>query len=280
MLCVPPTETQEKVRDVFRKVASWVAWVGRTASMVFGLALVLALVLGVATMALAANGNNFVLGVLNNSATAITKLTGNVPGGPALQVVNPNTGRGSKALQLGVADGRSPLVVNATAGKATNLNADKIDDLNAIRFAGSGDSAYRGGASICGPGGAPFTSDLPVSVDKKSLLFATGRAGIQANGNPNASTLMNLELRNAGNTVASAGFSSQALSANSTDVRDLASEGVLKSGISSPSEAPFVLQPGVDYVLRMTVSLNGAACTASSPVIWSSSLSYILLGTP
>jgi hypothetical protein len=250
--------------------------------MVFGLALVLALVLGVATMAFAANGNNFVLGIFNNSATAITKLTGNVAGGPALQVVNPNTGRGSKALQLGVADGKPPLVVNATAGRATNLNADKVDGLNAVRFAGTGDSAYRGGASICGPGGAPFTSDLPVSVDKESLLFATGRAGIQANGNPNVSTLMNLDLRNAANntTLASTGFSSQAFSANSTDVRDLVSEGVLKSGISSPSEAPFVLQPGVDYVLRMTVSLNGAACTASSPVIWSSSLSYILLGTP
>jgi hypothetical protein len=58
------------------------------------------------------------------------------------------------------------------------------------------------------------------------------------------------------------------------------SEGVLKSGISSPSEARFVLRPGVDYVLRMTVSLNGGTCTGSSPVIWSSSLSYILLGKP
>jgi hypothetical protein len=39
---------------MLRTVASKVAWVGRTASMVFGLALVLALVLGIATMALAA----------------------------------------------------------------------------------------------------------------------------------------------------------------------------------------------------------------------------------
>jgi hypothetical protein len=36
----------------------------------------------------------------------------------------------------------------------------------------------------------------------------------------------------------------------------------------------------VNYVLRMTVSLNGGTCTGSSPAIWSSSLSYIQLGTP
>jgi hypothetical protein len=93
---------------------------------------------------------------------------------------------------------------------------------------------------------------------------------------------MNVELRHAENTttLASTGFSSLAFSANSTDTRDLVSEGVLKSGISSPSEAPFMLQPGVAYVLRMTFSLNGGTCTGSSPVIWSSSLSYIQLGKP
>jgi hypothetical protein len=48
---------------MLRTTASKVAWVGRTASMVFGLALVLALVLGVATMALAAvPGDPFKLG--------------------------------------------------------------------------------------------------------------------------------------------------------------------------------------------------------------------------
>ena len=41
---------------MIRSAASKVAWVGRTASMVFGLALVLALVLGVASMALGDNG--------------------------------------------------------------------------------------------------------------------------------------------------------------------------------------------------------------------------------
>jgi hypothetical protein len=41
---------------MLRSVAAKVAWVGRTAAMVFGLALVLALLFGLASMALAANG--------------------------------------------------------------------------------------------------------------------------------------------------------------------------------------------------------------------------------
>ncbi len=52
----------ERGSGMLRKVASKVAWVGRTASMVFGLALLLALVFGVASMALAGTGVN---GVFN-----------------------------------------------------------------------------------------------------------------------------------------------------------------------------------------------------------------------
>jgi hypothetical protein len=122
---------------MIRIVAAKVMWVGRTAAAVFGLALVLALVFGVASMASGANGQNFILGSLNNAATAVTKLTGNVPGGPALQVTNLKTDVGSRALQLNVAGNKPPLAVNATAGKATNLNADKIDGQEASAFLGS-----------------------------------------------------------------------------------------------------------------------------------------------
>ena len=254
-------------------------WMARATSTVVGLAIMLALVVGVATAGLGATGGNFILGKAN-SAGAVSKLTASIAN-PALQLVNQSTASGATALGLNVASGKPPLRVNAAAGKATNLNADKLDGVDAVQLAGTGDSAYRGGSSVCGPGGV-FTDTLPVSVGKQSLLFATARAGVQANGNANSSILMNVDLRNAENTttLASTGFTSQAFSANSTDVRDLVSEGVLKSGISTPSEAPFVLQRGVDYVLRMTVSLNGGTCTGSSPVIWSSSLSYIQLGKP
>ena len=58
---------------MIRSVASNVAWVGRTASMVFGLALVLRLVFGLAGAAFSATGGTFVLGKANE-ATTVTKL--------------------------------------------------------------------------------------------------------------------------------------------------------------------------------------------------------------
>ncbi|MDP9438684.1 MAG: hypothetical protein M3P49_08060 [Actinomycetota bacterium] len=113
---------------MLRNTASKVAWVGRTASMVFGLALVLALVMGVASMAFGANGSNFILGNLKNSATALTKLTGNV-NGAAMQVVNNNTGTDDTALSLAVQAGEAPMTVNSSA-RVANLNADKIDGID------------------------------------------------------------------------------------------------------------------------------------------------------
>src|SRR5918995_7347997 len=116
--------------EMVGRVAKKVAWVGRTASMVFGLAVILALVVGVASTAFGANGGNFILGSLNNSATAITKLTGTVGGNPALRVSNPSTATGSTALDLQVATGKAPMKVNSTT-KVANLNADTVDDKSA-----------------------------------------------------------------------------------------------------------------------------------------------------
>ncbi len=141
---------------MIKTAASKVMWVGRATVFLVGLAVILALVLGMATMAFAANGNNFVLGVLNNSATAITKLTGNVSGKPALQVSNPNTAAGSKALQLDVADGNAPLTVNATAGKATNLNSDTLDGLDSTQIGVNGLQLIKNSTA--------FNSDSPKSV--------------------------------------------------------------------------------------------------------------------
>jgi len=117
-----------------RSVAKKLLWVGRATVFLMGLALMLALVFGMASTAFGANGGNFILGSLNNTATAITKLTGTVGGGPALQVSNPSTATGSRALDLQVATGKAPLTVNSTAGKATNLSADKVDGKHATQL--------------------------------------------------------------------------------------------------------------------------------------------------
>ncbi len=98
-----------------------VTWMARATTTVVGLAIMLALVLGVATTAFGANGNNFILGSINNAATAITKLTGNV-NGPAMQVVNNNADANDTALDLRVQSGEAPMRVNSRT-RVANLNA-------------------------------------------------------------------------------------------------------------------------------------------------------------
>ena len=100
-----------------RSALGKVAWVGRTASMVFGLALVLALVLGVASMALGADGDFFKVG-RTNLASAVSTLDKS-GAGPALRLL---------------VDSGAPLAVNSST-KVANLNADRLDNREASSFA-------------------------------------------------------------------------------------------------------------------------------------------------
>jgi hypothetical protein len=123
---------------MLRTAAKKVAWVGRTASMVLGLALVLALVLGVATMALGATGGNFILGK-GNSAGATSKLTSAVAG-PTLNLINNGTAAAATALNLTVPSGKPPLRVNSST-KVDNFNADLLDSKHAADFLGANQKA-------------------------------------------------------------------------------------------------------------------------------------------
>lgn len=100
--------------------------------MVFGLALIMALLFGAASVGLAANGQPFLLGRAKNAATRVTGLVGNVAGGPALKVTNPS---GGSALGLHVNEGQAPMTVNAEAGTATGLSADELDGNDSSAFA-------------------------------------------------------------------------------------------------------------------------------------------------
>jgi hypothetical protein len=108
------------VRSTVKKVM----WVGRGTVFLVGLAVIVALVLGVASMALGANGQPFILGE-NNAATALTRLAGDVDGS-AMQVVSNNAGADDTALQLIVQKGEAPMRVSSTT-KVANLNADMVD---------------------------------------------------------------------------------------------------------------------------------------------------------
>jgi hypothetical protein len=124
----PATEGAGMIRSALGKVL----WMARATSTIVGLAIMLALVLGVASAGIGATGGNFILGNAN-SAGAGSKLTASIAG-PALQLVNQSTASGASALGLTVASGKPPLKVNAAAGKATNLNADRLDGLDSARL--------------------------------------------------------------------------------------------------------------------------------------------------
>jgi len=79
-------------------------------------------------------GGVFNLGKVNK-VNAATTLKGSA--GKNLQVTNSGSGSG---IGIKVAAGKAPITVNATAGKATNLNADKLDGNDSSVFQHSCDS--------------------------------------------------------------------------------------------------------------------------------------------
>jgi len=97
-------------------------WVGRATVFMAGLAVILALVLGVATTALGANGKPFVLGK-SNVAEAVSTLVRRRPG---------------PALRLEVGEGQPPTKVGSNA-RVNDLNADLVDGLSAKDLGGSRD---------------------------------------------------------------------------------------------------------------------------------------------
>jgi hypothetical protein len=112
---------------VIRSAASKVVWVGRATVFLVGLAVILALIFGVLSRATAHTGSAGLFHLNhNNPVSALSTLTGTLTGS-VLKVDNNGAG---PALSLEVGSGKAPLTVNSSAGKATNLNADKLDGLN------------------------------------------------------------------------------------------------------------------------------------------------------
>jgi hypothetical protein len=117
-----------------KSAAKKVMFVGKATVFMVGLAVILALTVGVAGAAFGANGGNFILGQ-TNSATAITKLAGAAGvAGPSLHIDNNSTNAAATALDLQVEPGKAPMTVNSSV-KVANLNADRLDDREASSFA-------------------------------------------------------------------------------------------------------------------------------------------------
>jgi hypothetical protein len=107
--------------------------VGKTTTFMMGLAVILALTVGLASTALAGTGvgARFDLGK-TNTVNAVTKLVGSVAG-PSLQVDNNSTNAAATALDLQVEPGKAPMKVNSDA-QVVNLNSDKLDNLDSSAF--------------------------------------------------------------------------------------------------------------------------------------------------
>jgi hypothetical protein len=114
--------SDEGSREMIRSVVGKVMWVGRATVFLVGLAVTLALVFGVATAALGANGDFFKLGQRNVAQTVST-------------LVKKGTG---SALALQVGADQPPLTVNAAAGTARGLSADELDGMDSSQLAPRG----------------------------------------------------------------------------------------------------------------------------------------------
>jgi hypothetical protein len=114
---------------MLKSVTSKVVWLGRATVFVVGLAVILALTVGVVSTALAGSGvgATFNLGK-TNTVGAISKLVGSVAG-PSLMIDNNSTNSAATALDLQVEAGKAPMKVNSAA-KVANLTSDKVDGVD------------------------------------------------------------------------------------------------------------------------------------------------------
>jgi hypothetical protein len=92
-----------------------------------------ALFVALGGVGIAANGGNLILGQ-SNHATAQTSLSAPVAGGKTLSLANNDTSKSnSTALGLAVSSGHPPFSVNSST-RVANLNADRLDGLDASAF--------------------------------------------------------------------------------------------------------------------------------------------------
>jgi hypothetical protein len=105
-------------------------WVGRPTVFLVRLTVILAVVLGVASAALAGTGvgATFDLGRLN-TVNQTSRLVGKTDN-PMLRVDNNSAGTNATALDLQLESGHAPMKVNSGA-RVAGLNADQVDGKDA-----------------------------------------------------------------------------------------------------------------------------------------------------
>jgi hypothetical protein len=153
------------------------AWqLGRATALALGVAVMLALVVGVASTAFGANGDNWKLGK-SNFATKITALGGNLGvNGPLVRLVNNNAGTDDTALDLQVQTGEAPMTVNSST-RVNSLNADQVDGKSASQFVAN--SIYKRESAIAaGTDKGDGTFVLDQACDAGDVLLSGGPANV------------------------------------------------------------------------------------------------------
>jgi hypothetical protein len=111
---------------MMRTVASKVMWVGRVTVFLVGLAVILAVMLGLASAALAGTGVGAVFSLgKTNTVNRLSQLVGSTDK-PMLRVTNKSSGTDATALTLQVQPGHAPMRVNSST-QVAGLNADRVD---------------------------------------------------------------------------------------------------------------------------------------------------------
>jgi hypothetical protein len=141
---------------MLRNAASKVMWVGRATVFMVGLAVILALVLGAATVAFGANGDFFKVG-RDNFASAVSVLDKS-GAGPALRLLM---------------DSGPPLAVNSSA-RVANLNVDKLDGTDSSGLVPKKTYTKFVSADLAGN----LTATITASCDAGDLLLSGGHANI------------------------------------------------------------------------------------------------------
>jgi hypothetical protein len=167
-----------------KTIFSRALWVGKGAVFLVGLAVTLALVVGVASAAFGANGDAWRIGRAN-VATATTTLGGSLGvNGPMLRLVNNNAGANDTALDLRVQAGEAPLRVNSNT-RVNNLNADLLDGLDSSQLVPAStnafvrNSTYRNESAL-GPGQqlGDGTFTMAASCNTGDVMLSGGPANI------------------------------------------------------------------------------------------------------
>jgi len=163
---------------ITKKILSLTLWLGRSTATIMGLAMLIALTVGLASTALAGTGigAKFNLGK-TNTVNQVSKLIGSVAG-PSLLIDNnfPGAkGAPAPALALNVEASNPPLSVNPESGTATDLSADELDGKDSSAFFPA-NTYFESSDAVTGQGGGTPLVFVGVPCDPGDKILNAGGA--------------------------------------------------------------------------------------------------------